>query len=888
MGVLGSGGPILMLLWMWICHAQHQAEEVELFHSTKETELGWKPDPRKAWTEVKLRVGTENRVPVLQACAGTKATLLSKWMERNEAHWLLMDIAFAQEEEPYGLISPLQVYLSNSDTPVTRFANSWTGLHLQTSQLLPVAFRLHQISSYLTHRRELNLGAVTQRGFQLGFSYSGPCVLITSIRLYYRKCPDLLSDLTWFKGIAAGSGPQVGSCVEGAVEVSHVVRECSVDGMWGPLQGACVCQAGHHVVGDTCQACSVNFYKPANESGGCRPCPPNKRTHREGSESCHCLPGYSSLPDDPPEHGCSKPPSAPVNLTIHHHNDSMLMLTLTWDPPLDWGSRPEVMYSVSCSEKKDEAGGVWEPCGDNVVFLPNSTKLSDTSVTITGLNPQCHHKLSVYAWNSISYQQKAPSPSATVTIHRWKVPVVIPVTPVLNISEVEITPSTPFLGHSSVWLMGAVVFGSLLLIGVLPIVLCLLRHPYVKFRSDQEVELLPLNTVISYRRQQEEEPEPQQAQMVEGALQLLEDFSDMLLVSLKDVLVERNKLTLGKELGKGEFGSVYEGVFTPEEGVDLKVAVKTMRVGIHNQEDLHEFLKEAEMMKNFNHDNVVRLVGVTLQKEQDSPLPVPLVILPFMKHGDLRRFLIATRYGDVPMFVPHQSLLRFMIDISTGMDYLSSRGFLHRDLAARNCMLGDDLRVCVADFGLSKKIYSSNYYRQKVAIRVPVKWMAIESLSESLYTTKSDVWSFGVTMWEIVSRGRTPYPGVHNHELLDLLLSGYRLKLPEDCDLKLYEVMHTCWDQDPNQRPGFRELGEMLKALLSELPVLDASQEACYINQGLEAAAASEEPHTDSDEGRCANVYLPAPVGAAVTTRVTEEEYLHFIHDSAIKGEDVS
>uniref|UniRef100_A0AAQ4RL44 receptor protein-tyrosine kinase n=1 Tax=Gasterosteus aculeatus aculeatus TaxID=481459 RepID=A0AAQ4RL44_GASAC len=199
--------------------------------------------------------------------------------------------------------------------------------------------------------------------------------------------------------------------------------------------------------------------------------------------------------------------------------------------------------------------------------------------------------------------------------------------------------------------------------------------------------------------------------------------------------------------------------------------------------------------------------GVTLQREQDFPLPVPLVILPYMKHRDLRRFLI---------FVPHQSLLRFGIDIAAGMAYLSAKGFLHRDLAARNCMLGDDLRVCVADFGLSKKIYSSNYYRQKATIRVPIKWMAIESLSESIYSSKSDVWSFGVTMWEIVSRGRTPYPGVHNHELLELLLSGHRLKPPEDCDHNLYEVMQSCWDKEPSRRPDFKELGEILKGLLSD------------------------------------------------------------------------
>ncbi|XP_045075658.1 tyrosine-protein kinase receptor TYRO3-like [Coregonus clupeaformis] len=109
--------------------------------------------------------------------------------------------------------------------------------------------------------------------------------------------------------------------------------------------------------------------------------------------------------------------------------------------------------------------------------------------------------------------------------------------------------------------------------------------------------------------------------------------------------------------------------------MDIKVAVKTMRVGLHSQEDLDSFLKEAEIMQHFDHNNVVKLLGVTLQQEQDSPLPVPLVILPFMKHGDLRRFLIAARYGDIPMFVPHQSLLRFMVDIAAGMEYLSSQGF---------------------------------------------------------------------------------------------------------------------------------------------------------------------------------------------------------------------
>ncbi|KAI9518477.1 hypothetical protein NQZ68_036928 [Dissostichus eleginoides] len=474
-------------------------------------------------------------------------------------------------------------------------------------------------------------------------------------------------------------------------------------------------------------------------------------------------------------------------------------------------------------------------------------------------------------------------------------PVVSTQTPGLNFSELAVVPTASnSQSRTPMWMTIGILFAILLLMALIPIVVCVLRSNYTKLRSDQDVELLPLNAGVSYRLQQEEEAEPQPASIsvVGGVVQMLEALGGSMLDSLKEVLVERETLTLGKELGKGEYGSVYEGVFSPEEGGDMKVAVKTMRVGIHSQEDLYDFLREAEIMKTFDHENVVRLLGVTLQREQDSPLPVPLVILPYMKHGDMRRFLIATRYGDIPMFVPHQSLLRFMVDIAGGMQYLSSQGFLHRDLAARNCMLGDDLRVCVADFGLSKKIYSDNYYRQKVAIRVPIKWMAMESLSESLYTTKSDVWSFGVTMWEIVSRGRTPYPGVSNHELLELLQSGHRLKPPQDCDHKLYEVMHSCWDEDPSLRPGFGELCETLRALLSELPELEASQEESYINHGLEvaaaAAAASQETHTECG-GRCENVYLPTPLGAAAAREEDEEVvdgYLKYITGSEVKGDD--
>lgn len=171
-----------------------------------------------------------------------------------------MDIAFAQEEEPSGQLIPLKVHLVNSDTPITTLPRGWSALDLQTLRRFPETVSPHEISSHLKRSRALSLGPVQCRGFQIIFSYSGTCVLVTSIRLYYRRCPHIVANLTLFEGTGAGSGNLTGTCVKGAVEVSPPVRECKVDGIWGPLLGGCTCEPGHQVMGDTCQGMEVTWF----------------------------------------------------------------------------------------------------------------------------------------------------------------------------------------------------------------------------------------------------------------------------------------------------------------------------------------------------------------------------------------------------------------------------------------------------------------------------------------------------------------------------------------------------------------------------------------------------------------------------------------------------
>ncbi|XP_040468073.1 tyrosine-protein kinase Mer isoform X2 [Falco naumanni] len=313
---------------------------------------------------------------------------------------------------------------------------------------------------------------------------------------------------------------------------------------------------------------------------------------------------------------------------------------------------------------------------------------------------------------------------------------------------------------------------------------------------------------------------------------------------LQDVVVDRNALSLGKVLGEGEFGSVMEGHLSQPEGTPQKVAVKTMKLDNFSQREIEEFLSEAACMKDFDHPNVIKLLGVCIELSSQQ-VPKPMVILPFMKYGDLHSFLLRSRLEMAPQFVPLQTLVKFMVDIALGMEYLSSRHFLHRDLAARNCMLRDDMTVCVADFGLSKKIYSGDYYRQGRIAKMPVKWIAIESLADRVYTTKSDVWAFGVTMWEIVTRGMTPYPGVQNHEIYEYLFHGQRLKKPENCLDELYEIMSACWRADPAARPTFSQLKVHLEKLLENLPTVRGSGDVIYINTSLP----DESPDSTQDSG---------------------------------------
>ncbi|MBN3298805.1 TYRO3 kinase, partial [Amia calva] len=319
----------------------------------------------------------------------------------------------------------------------------------------------------------------------------------------------------------------------------------------------------------------------------------------------------------------------------------------------------------------------------------------------------------------------------------------------------------------------------------------------------------------------------QGAEISESTLESL-GISDELKAKLQDVLVPERLLTLGHMLGKGEFGSVREAHLKMEDSSVQKVAVKVLKSDINSSGDIEQCLREAAYMKDFHHANVIQLIGVSLHRRPQQCLPVPIQFLTPLISSSQNLSL--------------QMLVQFMLDIARGMEYLSGKNFIHRDLAARNCMLNENMTVCVADFGLSKKIYSGDYYRQGSASKLPVKWIALESLADNVYTSQSDVWAFGVTMWEIITRGQTPYPGVENSEIYEYLIKGGRLKQPPDCLDDIYDIMYSCWSPNPKTRPGFPFLIEQLEGLWAGLSPGPGKEELLYVNLGEGDGPFQEEP----------------------------------------------
>ncbi|KAL6487366.1 hypothetical protein MHYP_G00039920 [Metynnis hypsauchen] len=285
----------------------------------------------------------------------------------------------------------------------------------------------------------------------------------------------------------------------------------------------------------------------------------------------------------------------------------------------------------------------------------------------------------------------------------------------------------------------------------------------------------------------------------------------------------RSKLTLGKALGEGCFGQVVMaeaiGIDKEKPNKPLTVAVKMLKDD-GTDKDLSDLVSEMEMMKMIGkHKNIINLLGACTQ---DGPL---YVLVEYASKGNLREYLRARRppgmdYSFDTCKIPNETLtfkdlVSCAYQVARGMEYLASQKCIHRDLAARNVLVTEDNVMKIADFGLARDVHNIDYYKKTTNGRLPVKWMAPEALFDRVYTHQSDVWSYGVLLWEIFTLGGSPYPGIPVEELFKLLKEGHRMDKPANCTHELYMIMRECWHAVPSQRPTFRQLVEDHDRVLS-------------------------------------------------------------------------
>ncbi|XP_053715332.1 tyrosine-protein kinase Tec [Synchiropus splendidus] len=258
--------------------------------------------------------------------------------------------------------------------------------------------------------------------------------------------------------------------------------------------------------------------------------------------------------------------------------------------------------------------------------------------------------------------------------------------------------------------------------------------------------------------------------------------------------IDRSELTILQEIGSGEFGLVKLGHWRNNH----KVAIKAIREGAMYEED---FAEEARVMMRLCHPKLVQLYGVCLQQR---PL---LIVTEFVEKGCLLNFLRQRGRS-----LNDNWLLSMCQDICEGMEYLEVNSFIHRDLAARNCLISEHNVVKVSDFGMARYVIN-NQYTSSIGAKFPVKWSPPEVLHYSKYSSKSDVWSFGVLMWEIYSEGRTPFENRSNPDVVTDVTRGIRLYRPQRALMPIYTVMYQCWHERPESRPSFSELLDEIRKL---------------------------------------------------------------------------
>ncbi|GCC30461.1 hypothetical protein chiPu_0008912 [Chiloscyllium punctatum] len=802
--------------------------------------------------------------------------LRTNWIPRNSAQKVYVELKFTLRDcnsIPLVLGSCKETfnlyYMESDEDHIVRFRESQfvkidTIAADESFTQMDLGDRILKLN---TEVREV--GPINKKGFYLAFQDVGACVALVSVRVFFKKCPFITRNLAMFPdtvpGVDSLSLVEVrGSCVNHSKEEDPPRMYCSTDGEWLVPIGKCLCNAGYEERGSTCQACKSGFYKAFAGNVKCSKCPPHSHAQADGSVYCDCDRNYFRAHKDPISMACTRPPSIPRNVFSNINETSVI---LDWSWPTDAGGRKDVTFSVIC--KKCTSGPTQcEPCMSNVQFLPRQTGLANTTVTVVDLLAHTNYTFEIEAVNGVSGMSSVPRQFAAVSITTnqaapslvtvvkkertsrnsislsWQEPehpngiildyevkfyekeqetsYTIMRSKGTNVTINGLKPETTYLfqirartaagygmpsrkfefetspdsfsiaGENSQVVMIAI--SAAVAIVLLTVVMYIIIGRFCGYNKSKHIsddkriyypnshlKLPGLRTYVD-------------PHTYEDPSQAVHEFAKEL---------DSSSISIDKVVGAGEFGEVCSGRLKLPSKKEISVAIKTLKVG-YTEKQRRDFLSEASIMGQFDHPNIIHLEGVVTKSK-----PV-MIVTEYMENGSLDSFL---RKHDAQFTVIQ--LVGMLRGIASGMKYLSDMGYVHRDLAARNILVNSNLVCKVSDFGLSRVLEDDPEaaYTTRGG-KIPIRWTAPEAIAYRKFTSASDVWSYGIVLWEVMSYGERPYWEMSNQDVIKAVDEGYRLPPPMDCPAALYQLMLDCWQKDRNNRPKFEQIVSILDKLI--------------------------------------------------------------------------
>ncbi|XP_031575474.1 ephrin type-B receptor 1-B-like isoform X2 [Actinia tenebrosa] len=643
---------------------------------------------------------------------------------------------------------------------------------------------------------------------------------------------------------------------------SDLYGYCQEDGEWSTdrYRGECGCDYGYGKVatvsaGSECRECPLGTYSDKVSNSKCTTCPLNSEQDSSRT-SCDCKPNFYRTDEQTEFDSCAGQPSAPQNLSITFLNASFV--TVTWFPPTDNGGRSDLYYTAECKQCNDQGTECTQECtGSNITVNQNSRLAS-----INSLSAYTYYQLKVYAKNEVSKLAEEKNDLAKFAEDLIRTKESVPGIPVVTLKQLsstsvflsweveekngvityyqvsyypvdqpsnvkkfnttstnttitgletgkeyqfqvqassrlglgkaaaqtkkvaKLTEGKPFFSRSIVQGVIAGVVGALILILIFAII-CVCRKRRRRRSISRELLAMNPNFILVDGHKMYVDPSNYGSPM------------EALMCTAEEI--EREKIELEKSIGGGEFADVYKGTLKNDSGREI-VAVKILKPkpSVKNRED---FIREASIMGQFKHPNVIALKGV-VTRSSDTPM---MIVTEYMANGSLDHFLMGHE-GQLTVL----QLLGMIRGVADGMAYLSGMNFIHRDLAARNILVADNMASKVADFGLSRELDDAednpNSVYQTQGGKIPVRWTAPEAIRYRKFSWASDVWSFGILMWEIMSFSERPYWEWDNFQVMDRVDSGYRLPAPMNCPKAIHNLMLDCWEGDKDKRPKFADI----------------------------------------------------------------------------------